>query len=127
MPPKTRRSEPTCSRCENEEDLVRWQNGELFCQHCLKCPHGDDQTLNDVCLFCLRLVYTRWTFLGPKIRDVEAYQRDAAENYGIRSFEILCWNFDEHDLLLEHFDQNHSAPRLRKHLLPPPHHRMGSP
>lgn len=106
--------------------MVRWQNGELFCQHCLACPHGDDQTVNDVCLFCLRLAHTRWTFDGPKIRDVEAYQHDAVENYGVRVFEILCWTFDEQELLIQHLG-NESTARRRQHRLPPPHHRIGSP
>ena len=125
-PRRNRRADPACDRCGNEEDLLGWPTGDVFCQHCLRCPHSSEWYVNDICTECLRKLYTIWTFRGPRIRNLALYRIESWRDYGLRSFEILYWTFDEQELALQDAGRE---PLLRTaHVIkqPPPHHRFTS-
>lgn len=77
-------------------------------------------------MLCLRNLHTLWTFDGPRIRDLPRYRLSSFEDYGLRSYELEYWTFDEHELALNDVE---SEPVLRKATIrkPPPHHRIAPP
>lgn len=105
---------------------MTWDEGQIFCKHCLTCGHDQKQRVNGICLLCLRALHTLWTFDGPRIHNLAVYRLESFEDYGLRSFELLFWNFDEQELALNDVE---SEPVLRKAIIrkPPPHHRIAPP
>lgn len=101
-------------------------NGRVYCAECLRCPHG--MLSSQVCPLCVRALYSRATFAGWRIVDLEVYARDAWRDYGLRGTDTPTWAFHEMDALLEKGEAwvAKEAPhdpswRVR---LPPPHHRV---
>lgn len=101
-------------------------NGQVYCAECLRCPHG--ALMSYVCPSCVRALYSRGTFQGWRIVDLEVYVRDAWRDYGLRSTELMSWAFHETDLLIENGAewQDKEPPHAANWRveLPPPHHRV---
>lgn len=97
--PARRRSEPTCSHCENEEDLTEWADGRLYCPSCLHCEHIVQDAGAPVCLDCLRRLYSVVTFEGWRIRDMLLYVLDSFNDYGVDPDDLTVWTYDEQEML----------------------------
>lgn len=101
-------------------------NGQIYCVECLRCPHGTHMSY--VCPTCVRALYSRATFQGWRIVDLEVYVRDAWRDYGLNSSELMTWTFHETELLIENGAawQGKEPPRASdwRVVLPPPHHRV---
>jgi hypothetical protein len=77
---------------------------------------------------CVRALYSRVTFQGWRVVDLEVYVRDAWQDYGIKNTRLSGWTFHETEQLLEHGaewsakEESHGANWYIQ--LPPPHHRV---
>lgn len=81
---------------------------------------------NGVCLLCLRLLHTRWTFEGPMIRDRESYVMQGWNEYGLCPADLLGWSMEDTGWLYERQDAHPvSSMRQGPVAAPPPHHRLG--
>jgi len=126
---KPSRSEPACSRCKNEVDLVQWHDGKVYCPGCLDCGceyRTDHDTTNDICVGCLRQLYTLITFEGPRIQNIEVYGMDGFDDYGVRAYELLVWTHDEEELLESIWSDERCNALDHKPTIAPPHHRFTS-
>jgi Zn ribbon nucleic-acid-binding protein len=123
-----RRLEPACPRCGNEQDLLPWMDGRVYCAECLRCPHS---TLSSyVCVLCIRAMHSVLTFRGWRIVDVEEYVRAAWREYGVSCTDLAPWGFHDTESLLEHGVEWQAKepphPDDWRVQLPPPHHRFTS-
>lgn len=98
----------------------------MLCMHCMRCRHAGESTyeeVNNVCLQCLRLLHTLWTFEGPQVWDLRRYIRCAFEEYGVRAVELMYWTFEEVESAMRIAPPQPSYSR-EPAKLPPPHHRL---
>lgn len=115
---------PRCARCGTLDDLLAWPTGASYCVGCRFCRHAFPSRgrhyahVNRVCLHCLRLLHTQWTF--PRVRDLAAYVQQAYEEYGIDAGRLLAWSDEGYDRIAVVFQGPRPAIRA-----PPPHHRLG--
>ena len=84
----------------------------------------DGETLNAVCLECLRQLHTITLFEGFRIRDVVEYVKTAYYEYGIRPFELWYWTFDEEEAAVELWEKYRDVASDWTPGAAPPHHRL---
>jgi Zn ribbon nucleic-acid-binding protein len=89
MPRRKPTHVPSCPRCGNEEDLLPWADGQVYCAACLTCPHNS--IMSFPCSLCLRHLYSTATFQGWRLFDVEVYVRDAWRDYGLEPTDLATW------------------------------------
>lgn len=88
-----RHEEAVCAICGNVDDLFA-PYGVLYCRQCRACGHMLLFTIP--CVYCFRERYTVWTFLGPRIVDMEQYI-EAAQYYGVPLNDLRFWRYEEEE------------------------------
>ncbi len=114
---------PSCPRCGNEEDLVEWLDGRIYCSSCIRCGHNENP-FEAVCLECLRQLHSMITFEGPRIVDITYYVHEAWREYSVNPSDLMVWTFAEEGLLNEFIASSQRLTRSFGTTAPPPHHRF---
>jgi hypothetical protein len=104
---------PTCDLCSNVEDLLVVGTSRL-CENCRTCPHGNVHSSFEpeaLCLECVRALFTDYTFVGPRISDMEEYVR-WCRAHRLDRYGVYVWTSDEESEMLDCAEWQTPLPEL---------------